>query len=83
MSRSKKTIVMAKYLARACPRCNGYLEIALGESGRNVVVRAINGRCVKCGYRLAWILISGKRAALRIIPQSFSSAAVKHSEFPK
>jgi hypothetical protein len=83
MSRSKKTIVTAKYLARACPRCNGYLEIALGESGRNVVVRAINGRCVKCGYRLAWILISGKRAALRIIPQGFSSAAVKHTGLPK
>ena len=25
-------------------------------------VQAINGRCLKCGYRLAWVLVLGKRS---------------------
>ena len=54
---------MATYLARPCPRCNGYLGIVLREPGRNVPVRAVNGRCLKCDYRLAWIVIRGKQAA--------------------
>jgi hypothetical protein len=53
---------MARYLARPCPRCNGYLGIVLRESGRNTPVRAVNGHCLRCGYRLAWIVISGKQA---------------------
>jgi hypothetical protein len=24
-------------------------------------VQAINGRCLKCGYRLAWVVVLGKR----------------------
>jgi hypothetical protein len=28
---------------------------------RNVPVKAINGRCVKCGYRLASLLVQGNR----------------------
>ena len=51
---------MATYLARACPRCNGYLGIVLREPGRNTPLRAINGHSLKCGYRLAWILVRGK-----------------------
>jgi hypothetical protein len=54
---------MATYLARPCPRCNGYLGIVLCEPGRNVPVRAVNGHCLKCDYRLAWIVIRGKQAA--------------------
>ena len=26
-------------------------------------VRAVNGHCLTCGYRLAWIVIKGKQAA--------------------
>ena len=26
-------------------------------------VRAVNGHCLKCGYRLAWIVIKGKQPA--------------------
>ena len=26
----------------------------------NRIVQAINGRCLKCGYRLAWVLVRGK-----------------------
>ena len=56
---------MATYLARSCPKCDGYLGIVLPEPGRNVPVRAVNGHCLKCDYRLAWIVIKGKRAAGR------------------
>ena len=49
--------------SRPCPRCNGYLGIVLREPGRNAPVRAVNGHCLKCGYRLAWIVIKGKQAA--------------------
>jgi hypothetical protein len=45
---------MAKYLQRSCPKCNGYVGIV-------VPVQAINGWCLKCGYRLAWVLVLGKR----------------------
>jgi hypothetical protein len=54
---------MARYLARSCPQWNGYLGIVLREPGHNVPVRAVNGHCLKCDYRLAWIVIKGKQAA--------------------
>src|SRR5258705_7197315 len=53
--------VMVKYLCRTCPRSNGYLGIVLRETGRNVPLQAVNGHCLGCGYRLAWIVIRGKR----------------------
>jgi hypothetical protein len=53
---------MATYLARPCPRCDGYLGIVLRDWGRNMPVRAVNGHCLKCDYRLAWIVIRGKAA---------------------
>jgi hypothetical protein len=50
---------MAKYLQRSCPKCNGYLGIVVPER-KGKPVQAINGRCLKCGYRLAWVLVRGK-----------------------
>jgi hypothetical protein len=46
---------MARYLARACPRCNGYVGIVIREPGRNVPLQAVNGRCSGCSYRMAWL----------------------------
>jgi C4-type Zn-finger protein len=57
---------MAKYLARSCPRCDGYLGIVLPEPRRNIRLQAINGRCAECGYRMAWVLVRGRKSALRI-----------------
>jgi hypothetical protein len=54
---------MATYLARPCPRCKGYLGIVLREPGRDTPVRAVNGHCLACGHRLAWIVIKGKQTA--------------------
>ena len=57
---------MARYLARSCPRCNGYLGIVLRESGRTVPLQAVNGHCLACGYRMSWIVIQSKsRPAVR------------------
>jgi hypothetical protein len=50
---------MARYLARACPRCNGYVGITIREPGRNVPLQAVNGRSSPCPYRIAWIVIRG------------------------
>jgi len=54
---------MARYLAHNCPRCNGYFGIILREPGRNTPLQAINGHCLKCGSRLAWIVIRGNTPA--------------------
>jgi hypothetical protein len=43
---------MARYLARACPRCNGYVGIIIREPGRNMPLQAVNGRCTDCPYRI-------------------------------
>jgi hypothetical protein len=56
----KQTTSMAAYLARPHPRCNGYLGIVLREPGRNTSLLEINGHCVQCSHRCAWILIRGK-----------------------
>src|SRR5262245_25528191 len=29
-------------------------------------LEAINGRCLACGYRLAWVLVQGRKSALRV-----------------
>jgi len=51
---------MARYLARACPRCNGYVGIVVRESGRNTRLQAVNGQCFGCGSRMAWIVVDVK-----------------------
>jgi hypothetical protein len=43
---------MAQYLQRSCPRCAGYLGIVVPERNAKKPVQAIDGRCLKCGYRL-------------------------------
>jgi hypothetical protein len=52
---------MARYLQRSCPKCNGYLGIVLPKRKAKMPVQGINGRCLKCGYRLA--LVRGKTSA--------------------
>jgi hypothetical protein len=67
---------MARYFARSCPKCNGYLGIVLPHKQRNVPVKAINGRCVKCGHRLAWLLVLGKRLARYSVRKAQSQIGV-------
>jgi hypothetical protein len=62
-----------RYFARSCPRWKGYLAIVLREPGRNTSAQAINGHCLQCGHRLAWILFrrqrSTRRGELQLNPQ--------------
>ena len=60
-----------KWTAHA-PEYNGYVGIVMPEPGRNTRLQAVNGKCLGCGYRLAWIVIRGRRLA----PQR-SRAAIK------
>jgi hypothetical protein len=43
------------------PVPNGYLGIVVPEQKAKKPVQAINGRCLKCGYRLAWGFIRNPR----------------------
>ena len=43
-----------------CPKCDGYLGIVVTERKAKTPLQAIDGRCLKCGYRLAWVLVLGK-----------------------
>lgn len=55
---------MAKYLARACPRCGDYLGIVISEPQRSATELPIRGACMSCGYRLPLLkIIVGKRVA--------------------
>jgi len=56
---------MAKYLYRSCPRCeDGYVGIIVRELDENVPVQAVNGCCLGCSYRLAWIVVRGGRRSV-------------------
>jgi hypothetical protein len=55
----KLMLPMAKYSARSCPRCDGYLGTALREPERNTRRQAVNGHCVRWSCRMAWIVIEG------------------------
>jgi hypothetical protein len=70
---------MATYLARPCPRCNGYLGIVLREPARNTPVRAVNGHCLKCGYRLAWIVIKGNRLLVTSQEPSYNAEPAENT----
>jgi Zn ribbon nucleic-acid-binding protein len=61
-----QTVQMTRYLARACPHCKGYVDIMMRKSERSIPLRAVDGRCVKCSYRMAWIVISGGRKAVKL-----------------
>jgi hypothetical protein len=41
--RRGSVILMAKYLQRGCPKCNGYLGIVIPERKAKMTVQAING----------------------------------------
>ena len=52
--------IVNRYDFGSCPKCNGYLGIVVPEQKAKMHVQAINGRCLKCGYRLAWVLVRSK-----------------------
>ena len=39
---------------------------SLVSRGRKTPLEAIKGRCLECSYRLAWILVQGRKSVLRV-----------------
>ena len=51
----------ARWLGRQYPKCRGVLAITVRPPQENPPLQAVNGRCIRCGYRMAWVVIRGKR----------------------
>jgi len=56
---------MAKYLYRTCPKCNDYLGVVVPEPPEPVTEGPIDARCLRCGFKLDWKVVLGKRSSLR------------------
>ena len=54
-----QTVQMTRYLARACPDCKGYVDVMMPKPRRDISLGAVKGKCVKCNYRMSWIIVSG------------------------
>jgi hypothetical protein len=52
---------MARYLARRCPRCDGYLGVVVWGRLPKSTAQSVNGFCAVCSHQMAWKLIHGKR----------------------
>ncbi len=52
---------MAKYLYRTCPKCKDYLGVVVPEPPEPVTEVPIDARCLRCGFKLAWKVVLGKR----------------------
>jgi len=51
---------MAKYLARTCLKCSGYLGVVVSESLEATEIRPMVGRCARCKYTFKWTVVVGK-----------------------
>ena len=58
---------MAKYLYRSCPKCNDYLGVIVPELTEPVTVIPIHARCLRCGFKLAWKVISGRKSIVALL----------------
>ncbi len=53
---------MAKYLYRSCPKCSDYLGVVVPEPPEPVKEIPIDARCLRCGFKLAWKVITGRKS---------------------
>ena len=57
--------IMAKYLARICPKCDDYLGVVVPEPPEPVEEIPIDATCLSCGYKLPLRkIVMGKRTSL-------------------
>ena len=52
--------LMDRYLIHNCPRCRGLMGVTV-QGPEGTALQAVNGKCVRCRHRLAWIVIRGNR----------------------
>ena len=53
---------MAKYLSRTCPKCKDYLGVVVPEPPEPVKEIPIDARCLRCGFKLAWKVVMGRKS---------------------
>ena len=58
---------MAKYLAHTCPRCNDYLGVVVPEPPEPVTEVPIDARCLRCGFQLAWKVVTGGKSIVALL----------------
>ena len=58
---------MAKYLYRSCPKCNDYLGVVVPDPPEAVTVVPIDARCLRCNFKLAWKVISGRKSIVALL----------------
>jgi hypothetical protein len=54
--------LMDRYLTHNCPRCRGLMGVVV-QRPKGTTLQAVNGKCLRCRHRLAWIVIRGNRSA--------------------
>jgi len=52
---------MLKYLYRDCPKCKDYLGVIVRDPPEPEREVPIDARCLRCGFKLAWKVVLGKR----------------------
>ncbi len=52
---------MLKYLYRTCPKCNDYMGVVVPDPPELEREAPIDARCLRCGFKLAWKVVLGKR----------------------
>ena len=58
---------MAKYLYRTCPKCKDYLGVVVPEPPDPVTEIPIDARCLRCGFKLAWKVITGRKSIVALL----------------
>jgi hypothetical protein len=59
--------IMAKYIARRCPKCRDYFGVVVNQEPRNDGEHPITAYCAVCGYQLkGWRLVLGHKQSLTI-----------------
>ena len=57
--------IMAKYLARICPKCGGYLGVVIPEPKEPTREIPVDAKCLRCGFDLLWKIVTGNRGLER------------------
>jgi hypothetical protein len=55
----------ARWLSRPCPKCRGVLAVIVRPPDENPPLQAVNGRCIRCGYRMVWVVIRTRKTRTR------------------
>ncbi len=59
--RRKIPSYMLKYLYRTCPKCGDYLGVIVPDPPEPMKEIQIEATCLRCGFKLGWKLVLGKK----------------------